>query len=350
MRVALLPGDQGGCGFHRMRIPGGIAKANGLDVEVLETVPGKKFPDGSMRINAQGVEADVIVLQRPLKPVIVEAIERFQTEGIAVVVELDDDLRALPENHRAHKVLDPSLSPDMNWDYLEEALKKCDFAIFSTNALALKYGRSGRYAVIPNYIPEEIVDIEYAPPLHTVGWTSDVETHPNDLQSTEGGVARAIQAAQADLFIVGNPVGVRPALGCSESTKLLSPGWVDFSDYYYFLRAIKVGIVPLEKSDFNHAKSNLKGLEFSALGIPFVASPTSEYSNLFSNGAGYLAFSAHDWESTVYSLLTDEDFRNEVGQRGKETVKRFYLLENNWHKYPEAWEEAWKIKNREVLK
>lgn len=347
MRVALLPGDQGGCGFHRMRIPGGIAKANGLDVQVLETVPGTKYPDGTMRINVQGIEADVVVIQRPLKPVVVESIERFQAEGVAVVVELDDDLRALPKNHRAYKVLDPSLSPDMNWEYLDEALEKCDFAIFSTNALALKYGKPGRCAVVPNYIPQEILDIEYKLPLHTVGWTSDVETHPNDLQTTQGGVAKAVESAEASLFVVGNPVGVRAALGCSDSTNLMSPGWVDFFDYYFFLRAIKVGIVPLEKSDFNQAKSNLKGLEFSALGIPFVASPTSEYSNLFSNGAGYLAFSAHDWESTVHSLLVDDIFRNEVGERSKETIKRFYLLENNWHKYAEAWEEAWKVKNRE---
>ena len=50
-----------------------------------------------------------------------------------------------------------------------------------------------------------------------------------------------------------------------------------------------VGLVPLLDSAFNRAKSWLKGLEYAALGVPFVASPTPEYVKLAGLGAGLLA-------------------------------------------------------------
>jgi hypothetical protein len=43
------------------------------------------------------------------------------------------------------------------------------------------------------------------------------------------------------------------------------------------LNGIHVGLVPLTRGPFNEAKSYLKGLEYAAAGIPFIATPTEEY-------------------------------------------------------------------------
>lgn len=340
LKVLLWPGDTGGCAFHRMRLPGGIAKANGVDVEVLDKVPARVQADGSYRVVTQGFEADLIVIQRPLYRHIAEAIPLFQEEGIAVAVEIDDDLSALPKNHLAYKRIHPDQSPDLNWNWFDIAIQSCDYLICSTVALARKYGDPDTTSIIRNYIPKEITEIEKKKPLHSVGWTSSVETHPNDLQVTRGGVSAAIQESGASLYVIGDTTNVAKNLGCAKDVKVHTPGWVDIEEYYHYLRAIEVGIVPLELTQFNQAKSNLKGLEFAALGIPFVASETEEYIALANQGAGSLASSSSQWYDSTLAYLTDEFYRNDMGEQARETVKRYYLLEDNWHHYPEAWESA----------
>jgi hypothetical protein len=64
-----------------------------------------------------------------------------------------------------------------------------------------------------------------------------------------------------------------------------------------------IGIVPLNDIPFNEAKSNIKGLEYAAAGIPFVAGPTSEYKVLAADGVGRVASSDTEWVKNVTDLL-----------------------------------------------
>ena len=58
-------------------------------------------------------------------------------------------------------------------------------------------------------------------------------------------------------------------------------------DYPRMFRNIDIGIAPLSDVPFHHAKSAIKGLEYPAAGVPFIASPSPEakalpgYSNNF---------------------------------------------------------------------
>lgn len=340
MKVLVWPGDTGGSGFHRVRLPAAICKENGIDLEVLNQVPARRQDDGEYKILTQGIEADVLVIQRPLYKYVVDAIPEFQKDGIAVVVELDDDLEAITKNHMAYEVLDPKKSPYMNWAHLRRATETCDLLTCATKALADKYGKEGRTVVISNYMPKEITEIDLMGPLHTVGWTSNVETHPNDLQQTKGGVAAAVIDEKAALYIVGDPKNVARNLGCPGDIEVKSPGWVDHFEYYFYIRAAKVGIVPLEPGPFNEAKSHLKGIEFAAVGVPFIASPTQEYINLANKGAGTLASTGPQWYAATREYLSDPIYRSEMGRQARETIKNHYLLEDHWHEYPEAWEKA----------
>ena len=69
------------------------------------------------------------------------------------------------------------------------------------------------------------------------------------------------------------------------------------------LNGIHVGLVPLTRSPFNEAKSYLKGLEYAAAGIPFIATPTEEYRLLHRAGVGRLAETPDEWRDHATQLL-----------------------------------------------
>jgi hypothetical protein len=64
-----------------------------------------------------------------------------------------------------------------------------------------------------------------------------------------------------------------------------------------------IGLVPLTDITFNHAKSFLKGIEYAAGNIPFVASALPEYQILAKSGVGRVAGSADDWVKHLTELL-----------------------------------------------
>lgn len=80
---------------------------------------------------------------------------------------------------------------------------------------------------------------------------------------------------------------------------------------------IDLGIVPLEDTMFNAAKSCLKGMEWAAQGIPFVASDLPEYEWL---GVGLLAKSFRDWTRCLSRML-DPEFRAEKAAEALERVR-----------------------------
>jgi hypothetical protein len=87
---------------------------------------------------------------------------------------------------------------------------------------------------------------------------------------------------------------------------------------------VDIGLVPLEGRDYNRCKSALKGMEYAACGVPFVASPSPEYEWL---GCGVLAGSSfeeqrpEDWVGAVESLL-DPEARAQIASIQSERVAR----------------------------
>lgn len=95
---------------------------------------------------------------------------------------------------------------------------------------------------------------------------------------------------------------------------------------------IDIGIVPLNDIPFNHAKSYIKGLEYAAAGVPFVASAAPEYVFLAENGVGRVARSPEEWESHI-SELADPKVRKQEAMKNLENLPRFSMKRtgNDWN-------------------
>lgn len=339
MRVAVYPADKGGCGYYRLIWPAEALAHQGADVTVHDPddggLRGTFLDDPEPRmIDVETPDADVVILQRPLRADTVTAIGLLQSRGLRVVVEIDDDFRSIHPRNVSWRACHPSHSPARNWRHLEEACRLADMVVVSTPALARRYGGHGRVAVVPNCIPARYLTITAEPHEGLrVGWSGSVTTHPTDLQVTRGAVARAIDG-HARMAVVGTGAGVQDALN------LLSPpdatGWLPIDRYPEALATFDVGIVPLDLIPFNEAKSDLKGLEMAAVGVPFVASPTGQYARLIGSGAGMLADKPKAWFRQLRRLLEVPELRAEMAAAGR-AVAAGRTIEGNTDRWWDAW-------------
>jgi glycosyltransferase involved in cell wall biosynthesis len=344
VRVLAATQDEGGCRFYRVTEPGRVLteqfdvdfRVDGwVNVDAVEV-------DGKVTVNEVQEEVDVLLVQRPLHDHFLPVIAQAQRQGIAVVVELDDHFSAIHPRNRVYGNVQPDKSPRMNWRWLERVCAEADLVITSTQALADHYAPHRRYEVIRNCVPASALEVEGAPRSSVrVGWTGTVQTHPGDLEVVGDGVARALADTSAEMFVIGDAWGVGPSLRLPPAPLVESTGWVPLSDYYQTIAdAVDVGIVPLEQSTFNNAKSWLKGLEFAALGIPAVATPTPEYKLLSAYGGVELATSPGDWRKKVGDLVRNGRKRTAAAARGREIVRQNFTYELNAYRWYDALQTA----------
>jgi glycosyltransferase involved in cell wall biosynthesis len=347
MRVIAYPSDETGCGTYRVVLPVAAARLAGCDAHLgSEGKPGQGLPiqrkiiNGRMCARPLPIDADVIVLQRPVSQILSEMIPVIQAAGVAVVVEIDDDMARMDSRHPMYGQLNPTRSPEHNWRWLHVACRLADLVTVTTPALAARYGAHGRVVVLPNRVPARLLDIERHSDGRTVGWAGWTVTHPADLRVTHGGVTAALDSTGGRFLKVGPADDAWKDLNLHAMPETTGPLF-DIDDYYRALGRLDVGIVPLQDTQFNRAKSFLKGLEYQACGTPWVASPVDDYLALAAYGAGTLAKDrSRDWQRAIERLLTDETFRAEESERGREIVREHLTLEANGHLWAEAWEAA----------
>lgn len=344
MKVLALAADMGGCGFYRMQEPARIAREMGIEIEVTSDVDVLGTTDAKTNmtyVHEVRTDADLIIVQRPLDNAMFGVIEQASKQGIATIVELDDDFETVHVKNFAHKEIMGHDHFGPQW--VRKACQAADHVTISTPALE-KYG-IGKSTVLRNCVPESIFDLTPVYDLNrseiALGWSGSVQVHPDDLQETRGAIGAIAKDNHLSIKIVGDGELVQAFLKLDAETPFSSTGWVDLDKYYETLRDnIDIGFVPLEMSAFNHAKSNLKGLEMAALGIPFVASPTKEYERFELYGVGKTASGASEWKKHLQRWIDRPQTRDSDARKYREIVYNEYTTERNASQWVETWERV----------
>jgi hypothetical protein len=349
MRALVVNADLGGCGFYRLIAPSLALQAQNDEIEIELDPNGEgilcgwtgDFPEGHVS-SVQPLDFDVVVFQRPLSRHLAEAIPFIRANGTAVVVELDDDFWHIDPRNVAFESL---ATPLRNHGWLERACREADLVTVSTPALA-RVVPSSAIRVLPNYVPEEYLTKEENPEANwdefrkhglIVGWTGNPATHPGDLETTGGSIVKATRKEHGLFFGIGSLHSGR-ILGYEPGESMFCEP-VELERYPEVVCGLDIGIVPLKINQFNEAKSWLKGLEYAALRVPFVAAPTGEYSRLNKLGAGLLADSCNDWYQKLRNLMVNDRMRGELTQQAFETAK-IMTYTKNAYRWAEAWQQA----------
>ena len=354
MKVLLLAADNGGCAKYRVHEPARVTK-DSVEVEVsndLPVVATRNMSTGLVDVHEIHTDADLIVFQRPLDNSMPAAIIQARKQGIATAVEMDDDLDATHVKNTSYKYFHQSESTGIKW--FKNAVRASDYIIASTPALLHKYAPEGNGMVIRNCVPESIFDItpryERSGAMDIVGWSGTIATHPTDLVVTKGAIGQVLaermkQGRPVGMSVVGDPLGVDMHLRLPRGIEVQSPGWLGLDEYYEGLASsMDVGIVPLEDSLFNRAKSYLKGMEMAALGIPFVASSVYEYQVFESYGVGRVASSPGEWRRNLGRLMDNPDRAVSLAKDYRDKIREEYTYEHNADLWLQAWDSAIKAR------
>lgn len=359
-RVLVMAADSFACGHLRLIWPALAVKEQDTSFDVTIVPAGDPsgftvYADENGRARDVSVpDCDLIVLQRPTFPQVASAIPVLRSKGIAVIVDIDDDLSHIHPDNPAFaamhpnpgSLLDPRLVDHMrrtrgleprqgkhSWSAVKEACVAATMTTVSTPALAERYGR-GNARVLYNYIPEAALN---APRQDSavIGWAGSTHSHPGDLKAMGSSIAQLVRGG-AEFMVVGDGTGADRDLGLP---MVPQTGPVEFRLWPSAVAQIGVGVAPLLDTRFNIAKSWLKPLELSAAGVPWVASPRAEYRRLHALGCGALAEKPREWVRELRRLTQDDVYRSEKSDEARAVAAKMTIQQHAW-RWAETWADA----------
>lgn len=356
MRVLVLPADMAGCGFYRLIAASEVLLMQGYDLRIQypnQPNIGLKvhFRGASGDPNAEIVDveipegADVLVMQRISHHWHMPVVNLLRAKGITVVIDMDDDLSCIHPSNKAYLNYHPkNTRTPYSWRNVEKACKDATMVTVSTPGLLGVYAKHGRGHVIENFVPKRYLNINVEQDK-VFGWAGTTDSHPNDLQVC-GQSVKQLMAMGHEFRLVGPPSKVKDALRLDKVPN--HTGVVPLFEWPTEVAKLQVAMAPLASTQFNVSKSALKLLEANSVGVPYVASPRSEYRRHHQGaGAGLLVDTPKQWVDAVNKLMTDSALRKELGERGREYMRTRTIEANAWRLW-EAWERAYDIQHGRV--
>lgn len=359
MKVCVMPADTAGCGYYRLIWAAEYLQTQGHDIEIEYPKSAKMSTSGKptgLEVHFRGDvkddpnaeiidvkvphDADVLVMQRLSHNWHSKVIEILRSKGLAMVIDMDDDLSNIhPENQAFTNYHPKNSRTPYSWKNVEQACKMATYVTVSTQQLMNVYVRHGRGQVFDNYVPERYLWVR-ANQDKVFGWPGTTQSHPNDLQVTGGAVQQLIEDGY-EFRVIGPPSRAKDALRLKEEPS--HTGVVELVNWASEIAKLQVMLAPLAPTAFNTGKSRLKPIEAASVGVPWVGSPRAEYRRFHKeSGSGLLVDTRKDWHRAVKQLMDDSSLREDLGGKGREYMRTQTVEKNAWRLW-EAWERAYNI-------
>ncbi|MCE5328722.1 glycosyltransferase [bacterium] len=322
MKILFIANSMEGTLKYRVNLPAKYLKA-GVAVETnVMSMQVKIYVNilGRMQSQIKSItDYDVVIFQYANDPDLIFLIKRLNKLGIKTVIDLDDDLINSNPFYPIKKETTEGII---------EAIKSVDLVTVTTESLAETYGKYNQVKILPN-----MIDISE--------FNKDHENNP----VTAGWYSSGIRFAEMNEILSGwIPDGAILYLAGSEIFKKFKHNGIlnvvdrfNPADIPQILSYIDIGLVPLSMCKFNNGKSDLKGLEYGAMSIPFIASPTEPYKKLIKHGInGFLAKHGRDWTRYINLLINDSKLRYNMGRQARKVSESRSIKKNI-----NLWEEAY---------
>lgn len=304
--------DSAGCGYYRADLPAQLLRESGITTSVRWMSPRWRMdPD-----------TKVVCFQRhyPCQDALF-LLKKLKCADVKILYDLDDDLF--------------NLTPDLSLfrikrNILEEMRSIASFAdVMTVTTEPLKFLSKKIFAdeikVVPNMIDLSLWKANQ--PKNDgrirIGWAGS-PNHYKDIMQLLPVLKSIVQKhKKVDLIFFGY---------CpDEFTK-------EFKERLFFQKGssylryaemlpelgLDIGLIPIASSEFNRSKSNVKYLEYAAIGLPCVASNYEPYNRTIEDSVnGYLAEDQDDWTFKLEKLINNPEERLRLSYNCKETANVF---------------------------
>ena len=270
------------------------------------------------------VDVDVVYLQRLMHDTLPVHIHKAKAIGQVVLNDLDDWYWGLHPSNLAFASSHPKNSPNENVNHYRSVLNASTHVTVSTQYLA---DRISSFVHCPITVLRNTVDVgRFTPVKHenvipTVGWVGSTNHRSSDLEELRGFIKPLYDANDVVLLHAGYHYG-SPKVADKWNVPVEAVETLPACDPedYPSLMQMEIGLAPLSDTPFNHAKSDIKLLEYSASGIPWVASDLPSYRLLQEEwGLGHIVKKPRQWLSHIRSLK-DPNVRIEEANALREAV------------------------------
>lgn len=270
------------------------------------------------------VDVDVIYLQRLMHAGLGDSIAQARAEGQIVINDLDDWYWGLSPTNDAWSSSHPKNNPKENINHYKSVLSQSTCVTVSTDYLA---ERLSAFVRCPIHVFYNTVDVaRFQPVQHVndcpvVGWVGSTGHRSGDLEILRGLIHPMVESGDIQFLHSGyNPAGKHISESLNIPQELVQTKPATDPEDYHTLLTMEVGVAPLNDVPFNHAKSDIKLLEYSSAGIPWVGSALTSYTALQQQwGLGRVAKKPTQWIKHLKELR-DPEVRATEGSALREAV------------------------------
>lgn len=282
-----------------------------------------------------GVQADVIIFQRIESQWGLTTLYamRDQFPNKPILSEIDDDILDIATYNPASEGIKPGSSPTT---IALAQFKNSDALITTTPYLKDVYSEFCKHIyVVPNSVDVKKWDNakRKKKPGIRIGWIGGA-SHVEDLRLLERVIPQVLRDHKDARFVFVSSV-LPDFLKDLERVEVVEK-WSPILKYPSHIAGLDfdIGLAPLRDNKFNRAKSNLRWLEYAALGIPCVASNVGHFKATLRHGQDcYLADDPEDFTTYINRLIDDSAFRKKMGRAAHARVVEDFNVDKNVEKY-----------------
>ncbi|MCL5291456.1 MAG: glycosyltransferase [Actinobacteria bacterium] len=310
-KIIFISEQQDACSWYRAHVPGVELQKRGYEVALV-----------IRRDWALCDAADVIVFEKTSSGSALEDLVRYKEAGKLIAYDIDDNIWNLNPANPAY----PYYSVETTRNNLAASLRMADVVTVTTPQLAdavSKFNRNVR--IIPNCLPDENWNVGFEDDgVLTVGWAGSI-THWEDLKTISNIIEQTLDGfPQVEFAVAG--MASYPFSNHQRIRKLEA---VKLEEYPKLLSKFDIALAPLTDDSFNACKSDLKFLEYAALGLPVIASKVAAYESSVDHGRnGFLARNPKDWLKYLRRLINDEGLREEIGAAARKFAESRFMSGN----------------------
>jgi glycosyltransferase involved in cell wall biosynthesis len=340
MKTTVYNGDNGGCFNYRVRLPVEAMQAAGHDIRYTADMIPAEIIAGY----------DVMVNQLLWQELCFKNAYYAKAHGARIVYELDDYVMEIDPYSPAYE----HYSRQEVQQGIANYLMLADAVTVTTKHLANKVlahidtisNTRPAMFVLPNCVSGHEWEkwqtaraaIDRRPDIVTIGWHGSA-THIKDLAVIVPALLQLMQACP-NVRLVACGLDYFRIFKAFErfADRIEYRDWKDPKEFAGNLIDFDIGLAPLENTRFNKCKSNVKFLEYSMLGIPCIASNVEPYECIQNDKTGLLVgANESDWLKALIRMVRHKSTREGIGQTAKNWVMQNRLIENNYHKWAEAY-------------